>query len=303
MVETKWDLFEEDETSRLMGLEPVRPTRPHANKTIAFLHQIWSCLRFPAIICASCLAGFVFRGVVHSSSFLPDSSNGTIWQQPPSLAVDAAWQALTRNYGFLITEADMRLLGKDPTDYVKVPSSYGYGSKKYLARFSHTHNIHCLNRIRKFLHHDYYGFANITVDWIHTRHCLHALLDHFVCNVQYDIFNYVWVEGEPWPQADLQFTRQCKSLDALIDWNEANRVDLDKRVLYLQPKAGDKIFPQDPEYRELEYKMERANPQFPNREEQRAENQRKLHDALTRWKETGIIPMMDREERERMSGW
>jgi hypothetical protein len=85
-------------------------------------------------------------------------SNGTIWQQPPSPQVDAAWHALTSGYPFLITEDDMRILGKDPDRYISVPQSFGYGEKKFITRFAHPHNIHCLDHIRKRLYRNYYGY-------------------------------------------------------------------------------------------------------------------------------------------------
>ncbi|KAI4668300.1 uncharacterized protein J4E78_002124 [Alternaria triticimaculans] len=221
-------------------------------------------------------------------------SNGPIWQQPPSPEVDAAWHALTSGYPFLITEDDMRILGKDPDRYISVPQSFGYGEKKFITRFAHPHNIHCLDHIRKRLYRDYYGYPNDTMDWIHTEHCLHALVDHLTCYVQYDVLNYMWVEGEPAAEPELTYNRQCQDLDALLRWSKDNRVDKDLRVYYIQPAAGDKIFPADAEFRNIENEYDQNNPDRPSMEDRRKTYQKAYQDAISYWKTTGEVPIEER---------
>jgi hypothetical protein len=189
----------------------------------------------------------------------------------------------------------MRNLGKDPDRYISVPESFRYGEKKFITRFTHTHNIHCLDHIRKRLYRDYYGYPNDTMDWIHTKHCLHALVDHLTCHVEYDVFNYIWVEGEPTADPDLTYNLQCRDLSALIRWIEANRVDKDLRVFYIQPPAGYHMVPPDAEFRNLEKEFDKSNSDRPSMEE-RAKTYRKAYeDAISYWQVTGGVPIEERE--------
>jgi hypothetical protein len=231
----------------------------------------------------------------HTNIPLFAESNGVIWQQSPSPEVDAAWHALTTGYPFLITEDDMRILGKDPDRYISVPKDFGYGDKTFITRFAHTHNIHCLDHIRKRLYREHYGYPNDTMDWIHTKHCLHALLDHLTCHVEYDVMNYIWVEGEPTADPELTYNRQCRDLNAMIRFSEDNRVDKDLRVFYIQPAEGDHIFPPNAEFRRLEKEFDESHPNRPSMEERRKTYRKAYDDAINYWQETGEVPIEERE--------
>ncbi|CEJ86531.1 hypothetical protein VHEMI04131 [[Torrubiella] hemipterigena] len=84
--------------------------------------------------------------------------NLSIWRQPPSPAVDAAWDYISGEEFQVITvsASDVLLSGKDPSTTIQAPASWGDGPGAYIAQVEVFHQIHCLNELRKEMHRDYY---------------------------------------------------------------------------------------------------------------------------------------------------
>lgn len=186
----------------------------------------------------------------------------------------------------------MRRLGREPREQAHLTESFEYGDKKYLAKFDHVHTVHCLNLIRKWVHSDHYfphGKPK-TLGRIHVDHCIRSILDNLLCHVDYGMFTYQWVEGEPLPIADFKVDRQCRDYDALLDYAKKNRVDGDGRVMHLPRPKDAFVVPQDPAIEKSMDEFERTHPNHPTRQ-QRTELHKKLYDAGNReWQQTGRIP-------------
>lgn len=239
---------------------------------------------------------------IHRKSTIPAGPGNFSdpFRRPPSKELDEAWDSLYTNSLLLITESDLHRMGKNPKEHAHLPPSLNYGSKKYLAKFDHIHTIHCLNLIRKWVHSDHYfphGKPK-TIGFVHVDHCIAALLDNLLCHVDYGMFTYQWVEGEPFPQADFGVDRQCRDYGALLDFARARRVDDDLLVRYLPRPEDAVVFPQDVVIENFTREWERGHPGQTTREEMFAENGEKYEDGVRKWRETGKIPLIEVGERE-----
>lgn len=113
----------------------------------------------------------------------------------------------------------MRRMGRNPIEHSHIPmdEDFGYGDKRYLAKFDHIHAIHCLNRIRRWVHSDHYfprdkpkTIGLVYVDHrglVYVDHCIRSVLENLRCHVDYGLFTYKWFEGEDAPMADFQVDR------------------------------------------------------------------------------------------------
>ncbi|QDS68212.1 hypothetical protein FKW77_010572 [Venturia effusa] len=225
-------------------------------------------------------------------------NHSDIFRRAPSKEVDEAWESLYTNSLLLITATDLRRMGKEPSQYASLAESFEYGDRKYFAKFDHIHSIHCLNLLRKWVHSEYYfprGKPK-TMGLVHVNHCIRSLLENLLCHVDYGMFTYQWVEGEPLPIADFQVDRQCRDYGALLEFAKKNRVDGDGRVKHLPRPDDAVVVPQDPAIVNYTEAYEKAHPEKPTRQ-QRAQLYKDLYKAGVKlWRETGRIPHVELED-------
>jgi hypothetical protein len=167
----------------------------------------------------------------------PVKMNATLWgQDPPSIyrgkpgpEVDAAWKDLTAEHAIPISADEVKKLGKDPKTAVKFPESFGYGSDAYVAQVDVFHQIHCLDALREEMHRNYYSglpsSSRNTMQKVHINHCVHVLLQNLLCESSVDLITYNWMEGLHFPFPDFDLTHQCRSFEALLDWQHDHMVD------------------------------------------------------------------------------
>ncbi|KAI4955317.1 hypothetical protein J4E91_001175 [Alternaria rosae] len=94
---------------------------------------------------------------------------------------------------------------------------------------------------------------------------------------------------EPAAEPELTYNRQCQDLDALMRWSKDKRVEKD-----LRPAAGDKIFPTDAEFRNIEKEYDYNNPDRPSMEDRRKTHRKAYQDAIRYWEATGEVPVEER---------
>lgn len=99
---------------------------------------------------------------------------------------------------------------------------------------------------------------------------------------------------EPAAEPELTYNHQRQDLDALLRWSRDKRVDKDLRVYYVQPAAGDKIFPTDAEFRNIEKEYDYNNPDRPSMENRRKTHRKAYQDAIRYWEATGEVPIEER---------
>lgn len=196
--------------------------------------------------------------------------NGTLFdvpknalRGPPSPETDEAWHRLSEVSSWGISKEDLLKLGKDPDKTVKIDPKFGFGDDKYAVSLDVQHNIHCLNAIRKYLHYDHYYAAELgpvmpLLHEAHRDHCLLILLQYFTCYPSLDLYTYIWVEGQPGPFPDFAVNRQCRSHEAMLEW-QAKEFVTDKEFTSGSPESpppGTYVYPPMPGFEEW---MEQEN--------------------------------------------
>ncbi len=179
-----------------------------------------------------------------NGSFFDDPPS--IWRGDPSPEVDAAWDEISWQNLFAISTEELVKLGKDPASSVRLPASWGYGKEAHLAKLDVTHQIHCLNAIRKGLFADYYA-ANIKKDhlyWGHLKHCLHITLQNILCTASTEIITHQWVEMVGQPSPDFSLNKKCGDYKTVQVWAEQNAIpDAESRWKEMQPTEETLILP------------------------------------------------------------
>lgn len=201
---------------------------------------------------------------------------------------------------FLITAEDMRHLGKDPDKYVHIPDNWGYGDKRYLTRFDHTHQLHCLDALRRVVFAEHNGInTSSPAEMNHFEHCVWSILDYLTCHVTYDVYNYVWMEDFAQPVPDHTSRRQCRDMQPLMDFYDENSVHTDARIRYLtgRPDQGDYIrhIAADRRANNLEDVKKMGDPAVYGSEARAKARVIKLDSAIAEYEATGAIPRVEKD--------
>ncbi|KAG5979808.1 hypothetical protein E4U55_004745 [Claviceps digitariae] len=164
----------------------------------------------------------------------------SIYRQPPSAEVDAAWESITNQLPHAIRREDVLRLGKDPDRTAKWPPEWGFGNDAYIAELDIVHTVHCLNAVRRDVHWRHY-FGDRYPDGrfselhrTHTDHCIHIILQNLMCNANGDIVTNVWVEGQLHPFPDFNVNKKCRDYSTFIDWHHKTQITDMKRFLEMR---------------------------------------------------------------------
>ncbi|KAI1824327.1 hypothetical protein F4861DRAFT_506432 [Xylaria intraflava] len=146
-----------------------------------------------------------------------------------------AWDDLITPTYFSASHADLVKTGES------INSSVVLADGGYLAGLGVYHDIHCLRRLRLFLHSNYY-YDELTADNIeylrdHLGHCIESLRRTVMCNADTSIFTFTWKNAEkvrpgvlrPMPQSNQQ--RKCVNFDAVESWVMERHVPLHPRLV------------------------------------------------------------------------
>ncbi|KAG5926712.1 hypothetical protein E4U42_003013 [Claviceps africana] len=168
----------------------------------------------------------------------------SIYRQPPSAAVDAAWESIAEQLPHAISREDVIRLGKDPDRTAKWPPEWGFGPDAYIAELDIVHTVHCLNAIRRDVHWRHY-FGRRYPDGrfpemhrTHTDHCIYIVLQNLMCAANGDVVTNVWVEGQLHPFPDFSIHKRCRDHGALIDWHRRTQVTDVDRFLEMRMPPG-----------------------------------------------------------------
>lgn len=143
----------------------------------------------------------------------------------PSPEVDEAWDDLTS--GLLI-------------DYDDPNNEYGLegrtfrwpNSDKYFMGLGVYHALHCLNRVRKALHQDYYPFEDHPGEppiKMHTGHCIEHLRQSLLCHADltplYGRLTDASGDKLAFAAADLYETHTCRNFTRIHEWTRKRVTD------------------------------------------------------------------------------
>ncbi|KAI0886414.1 uncharacterized protein GGS22DRAFT_128442 [Annulohypoxylon maeteangense] len=111
----------------------------------------------------------------------------------------------------------------------------------YLAGLGVYHNIHCLRRLRLFLHSNYYygNLSETNMEYLrgHLGHCIESLRRSIMCNADTSIYTFTWTGAElvrpgvwrPSPKSNQD--RKCVIWEPLENWVTERRVPLNPILL------------------------------------------------------------------------
>ncbi|WQF82420.1 Putative mycotoxin biosynthesis protein UstYa [Colletotrichum destructivum] len=150
-----------------------------------------------------------------TNSSLEPGATPSIYRQPPSPEVDAAWSRVTSTHLFPLRRDEVIKMGKDPDFVALMPEEFGFGEGLHAGFMDVFHKIHCLDVLRREAHRqgflsDYYGASTKSpLGQAHVDHCIYILLDRLMCKPNMQIIPYIWLENHPTPTPDFINTEVC----------------------------------------------------------------------------------------------
>ncbi|PPQ72879.1 hypothetical protein CVT26_003500 [Gymnopilus dilepis] len=155
----------------------------------------------------------------------------SIYRGDPTPQVDDAWFRISTGIRTTrLTLEQLRKIGKEDTlSKVKYQEADGGG---YIAAVEFSHQLHCLNLLRKYVHFDYYGqsdpfFTESRPETYqrHLEHCIEALRQALMCSADTGMITFEWVRGFSMPYPDFNTKHRCRDFEKLVAWQTANGVN------------------------------------------------------------------------------
>ncbi|EXJ72558.1 uncharacterized protein A1O5_03704 [Cladophialophora psammophila CBS 110553] len=162
-----------------------------------------------------------------NASFYKES----IYRQAASPEVDAAWEELgTELKGVVLTVDEAKKSGLE-LDRVMVGEDYG--GPGYVAFVEVTHQIHCLNLLRRGLwfNYEYYQSHSIgefadgdRIVKLHIGHCLDTLRQALMCSSDTGLLPFVWVGNPPKQFPDFFREHKCRNFEPILEFAKRREV-------------------------------------------------------------------------------
>ncbi|KAL8665678.1 MAG: hypothetical protein Q9202_001988 [Teloschistes flavicans] len=147
----------------------------------------------------------------------------------PRPELDEAWHRLLQNANIRVSEKTLRKVNGSSIAFAD-----GDG---YYAQLSMFHELHCLKRIRHFIHKDYYN-PDQSDDARRPDHCLEVLRQGVMCRGDISLVTFVWSPKKRLPLADFSQPHECVNFDALNRWSGQHSVDVFAPGLLQHPTLG-----------------------------------------------------------------
>ncbi|OSX59827.1 hypothetical protein POSPLADRAFT_1149671 [Postia placenta MAD-698-R-SB12] len=160
--------------------------------------------------------------------------NGTLtwpseFRGTPSPELDAAWKRIAADMRpFRITGDVLRKIGKEARpSLVKFLDEDGGG---YLATLEVTHQLHCLNMLRKRTYFEHYAADDVSIlagpeaYRTHLDHCIEMLRQVVLCTADVGLVTYDWVEGYRHPHPDFNTWHKCRDVDKVVEWSNEHEL-------------------------------------------------------------------------------
>ncbi|KAK4158884.1 hypothetical protein QBC43DRAFT_348318 [Cladorrhinum sp. PSN259] len=185
---------------------------------LLFLHSLYFAKSFQAPILEDLDPG------LQESRF-----NGSIrwpspYRGPPSREVDAAWNriSIVRPLDLKISKEDFHTIGVNPDTAAVNAPEHGGG---YFMVPEFTHQLHCVNLLRKASHFKYAYYKAHDPDFrdneetfkVHLDHCVEMLRQFVMCHADVTIVTAHWIEqrAKPWP--DFNTKHVCRDFEKVLD--------------------------------------------------------------------------------------
>ncbi|KAF9803517.1 hypothetical protein IEO21_09655 [Rhodonia placenta] len=158
--------------------------------------------------------------------------NGTlnhpsVFRGEPNPELDAAWDRIAMDpRPFRVTSEILEKIGQPER-----PSSVRFSDEDgggFMATIEVSHQVHCLNMLRKHTYFDYYESSDISVAdgpevyRMHLDHCIEMLRQLILCTADVGVITYDWVQGYSRPYPNFNTLHTCRNADRILEWNERN---------------------------------------------------------------------------------
>ncbi|OSX62425.1 hypothetical protein POSPLADRAFT_1142692, partial [Postia placenta MAD-698-R-SB12] len=154
------------------------------------------------------------------------------YRGPPSPYIDAAWGRLTGHVlPVRITDDTLTRIGM-----AHRPSIVSYREEDgggYVAIIEVSHQIHCLDMLRRHTYFDYYEPIKHSIPpgdaefyRIHLDHCIEMLRQRILCTGDVGMITFDWVKGHKKPYPNFNTLHVCRKLDNILDWSARHAVDI-----------------------------------------------------------------------------
>ncbi|KXT08109.1 hypothetical protein AC579_1904 [Pseudocercospora musae] len=188
----------------------------------------------------------VYPGLDRSLSMIPFSdfhgAKRSRWTAPAGKEVDTAWKELGINdMGFVLPEVVGReVFNLDRRQHVLLPKGYFVDKRQegFPVLVQATHDLHCLNELRKALYFNYDYYRQFHNDSLvspafridHTSHCLDNLRERLMCTADVGVVPSVWIRHD---DNTIQFGREhkCHNYESVLQWLDSFGIGSD-RTLY-----------------------------------------------------------------------
>ncbi|KAK8112912.1 hypothetical protein PG984_013438 [Apiospora sp. TS-2023a] len=177
-----------------------------------------------------------------------DNYKTSVYRGPAGPETDAAWARVANSEMIVVSTDDVLRLSKDPTTTVRAPAEWGLGPDAHLGVLDVFHQVHCLNALRRGVYYEHYfapalGANKTDVFYNHMGHCMSILLQNIMCAASLDVITHNWVRGHRLPVPDFSIQHQCRDIEAVVEWQEKNKVDYKLWSTMKAPEGANELEP------------------------------------------------------------
>ncbi|KAI1861752.1 uncharacterized protein JN550_010692 [Neoarthrinium moseri] len=153
----------------------------------------------------------------------------------PGAELDRVWADLLQYNNMRIPEEWVKSHDRE-YQAVKLPDG------GYLGVLSVFHELHCIKRVFRTLHADYY-FPNATAEVHkemieHAEHCLELFRMSAMCHGDVSVLTHRWVDGDLLPHVNQSAPHQCVDWNQVMDFAASVSVDVFRKDYIVNPETG-----------------------------------------------------------------
>lgn len=166
--------------------------------------------------------------VTFNGTFLDEHDPPNPLRLLPSAEADQAWNAVSEGQWISMSHEEVTKLGKDPSVLVHAPEEWGLGSDRFIGMMDLTHQLHCINQLRKAAFPEHYKHEmNRKPEFYaqHTMHCVYMLYQNAMCAGSTEVITYNWLEGQRFPDPDFSINKVCRNGETLLQFQREHMVE------------------------------------------------------------------------------
>ncbi|OKL63125.1 hypothetical protein UA08_01259 [Talaromyces atroroseus] len=152
------------------------------------------------------------------------------YTRPPGPEVDQMWHDLVNSGAmFTLSPEEFAVLNDNPKTGVKLTHD---PEGRYVGTLAATHQIHCVNSLRKGLWFNYKHYMDVHDELFsdnnspaeHLIHCVEMLRNAVMCSGDVSVITYNWKPGHEAPKANFKSVHSCQKWDKLEEWRTMHNV-------------------------------------------------------------------------------